>query len=119
MKKIFSVLMILCMLFAAVPVLAEASVPTLDSMPAVKVYELDEPDIALFNGTWEPTENIFTDGSYVELEQVINAFNPPKILIYDGVIFFDDMDSDGNVSAIELTGTLDAGREHCPGYDHQ
>ena len=113
MKKIISVLMILCMLFAAVPVLAEgaeASVPTLDSMPAVKVYELDEPDIALFNGTWEPTENIFTDGAYVELEQVINAFNPPKILIYDGVIFFDDMDSDGNVSAIELTGTLDAGQ---------
>lgn len=113
MKKSLSILMILCMLFAAVPAPAEnaeGSVPTLGSMPAVMVYELEEPDIALFSGTWEPSENIFTDGVYVELEQIITAFNPPKILIYDGVIFFDDMDDDGNVSAVELTGTLDAGQ---------
>ena len=111
MKKILSILMTLCVLFAAVPALAEDAVPTLDSMPAVIVYDnLEEPDIALFNGTWEPTEYIFTDGVFVELENIITAFNPPKILIGDGVIFFDDMDSDGNVTAVELTGTLDAGQ---------
>ena len=111
MKKILSILMTLCVLFAAVPALAEDAAPTLDSMPHVIIYDnLEEPDIALFNGTWEPTEYIFTDGVYVELENIITAFNPPKILIYDGVIFFDDMDSDGNVTAVELTGTLDAGQ---------
>ena len=86
MKKIVSILMILCMFLAAASVLAEGNeVPTLESMPNVKAYEgLEEPDIALFNGTWEPTENIFTDGVYVELEQIMTAFNPPKIMIYDG-----------------------------------
>ena len=108
MKKIFSVLMILCMLLAAVPAPAEG--PTLESMPKVKVFDQEEPDIALFNGIWEPSENIFTDGAFVELEQVITAFNPPKIMIYDGVIFFDDTDTDGNVTAVELTGALDAGQ---------
>lgn len=58
-----------------------AETPTLESMPNVKFYELEEPDIALFNGTWEPTENIFTDGVFVELENIITAFNPPKIMI--------------------------------------
>ena len=105
MKKTVSVLMTLCLLFAAVTALAEGT-PTLESMPKV----IEASDIAGFNGTWEPSENIFTDGSYVELEQVINSFNPPKILIGDGVIFFDDMDEDGNVTAVELTGTLDAGQ---------
>ena len=58
MKKIVSILMILCMLLAAASVLAEGNeVPTLESMPNVKAYEgLEEPDIALFNGTWEPTD---------------------------------------------------------------
>ena len=111
MKKIISVLMILCMLFAAASCLAEsAEVPTLESMPNVKYYELEEPDIALFNGTWEPTENIFTDGVFVELENIMTAFNPPKIMIDNGVIFFDDTDTDGNPVAVELNGTLDAGQ---------
>ena len=112
MKKIVSILMILCMLLAASSVLAEgAEVPTLESMPNVKAYEgLEEPDIALFNGTWEPTENIFTDGVYVELENIMTAFNPPKIMIYDGMIYFDDTDTDGNPVAVELLGTLDAGQ---------
>ena len=79
-------------------------------MPNVKFYELEEPDIALFNGTWEPTENIFTDGVFVELENIITAFNPPKIMIENGVIFFDDTDTDGNPVAVELNGTLDAGQ---------
>ena len=105
MKKTVSVLMILCLLFAAVTALAEGA-PTLESMPKV----VEEADIAGFNGTWEPSENIFTDGAYAELEQIITAFNPPKILIGDGVIFFDDIDDDGNAAAIELTGTLDAGK---------
>ena len=111
MKRIFSILMILYMLFAAASVLAEsAETPTLESMPNVKFYELEEPDIALFNGTWEPTENIFTDGVFVELENIITAFNPPKIMIENGVIFFDDTDTDGNPVAVELNGTLDAGQ---------
>ncbi len=84
------------MILAAASALAEGdegSVPTLESMPNVIFYEnLEEPDIAVFNGTWEPTQYIFTDGVYVELEQIITAYNPPKIMIYDGVIFFDDMD---------------------------
>ena len=105
MKKTVSVLMILCLLFAAAAALAEGA-PTLESMPKV----IEESDIARFNGTWEPSENIFTDGAYAELEQVMTAFNPPKILIGDGVIFFDDIDDDGNAAAIELAGTLNAGK---------
>ena len=105
MKKMISVLMILCLFLAAAAALAEGT-PTLESMPKA----VEETDIAKFDGTWEPSANIFTDGAYAELEQVINAFNPPKILIGDGVIFFDDIDDDGNAAAIELTGTPDAGK---------
>ena len=113
MKKLIAILTTLALLLNGAAVLAEgaeASAPTLESMPKVKAFDGEEPDIALFNGTWEPSENIFTDGAYVELEQIITAFNPPKIMIYDGVIFFDDMDDDGNVAAFELTGTLNAGK---------
>ena len=60
---------------------------------AMRFAETKNPGKEMLPG--EPSQYIFVDGAFVELEQIITAYNPPKIIIYDGMVFFDDVDDDG------------------------
>ena len=78
MKKLFSVLMVLCLLCTAVAALAEEAAPTWEDMPQVVTLnegvELTDAD---FEGDWI-VDKVFIDNVYLTPEEVeANGLNIP------------------------------------------
>ena len=108
MKKLFSVLMILCLLCTAVAALAEEAAPTWEDMPQVVTLnegvELTDAD---FEGDWI-VDKVFIDNVYLTPEEVeANGLNIPPIRIADGQIINIVTDEQGEHEAAEKY-TLDS-----------
>ena len=107
MKKLFSVLMALCLLCTAASALAEET-PTLEKMPlVVTVDEGVELTDADFEGDWI-VDKVFIDNVYLTPEEVeANGLNIPPIRIADGQIINIVTDEQGEHEAAEKY-TLDS-----------
>ena len=108
MKKLFSVLMVLCLLCTAVAALAEEAAPTWEDMPQVVTLdegvELTDAD---FEGDWI-VDKVFIDNVYLTPEEVeANGLNIPPIRIADGQIINIVTDEQGEHEAAEKY-TLDS-----------
>ena len=108
MKKLFSVLMALCLLCTAVAALAEEAAPTWEDMPRVVTLdegvELTDAD---FEGDWI-VDKVFIDNVYLTPEEVeANGLNIPPIRIADGQIINIVTDEQGEHEAAEKY-TLDS-----------
>ena len=108
MKKLFSVLMALCLLCTAVAALAEEAAPTWEDMPQVVTLnegvELTDAD---FEGDWI-VDKVFIDNVYLTPEEVeANGLNIPPIRIADGQIINIVTDEQGEHEAAEKY-TLDS-----------
>ena len=108
MKKLFSVLMVLCLLCTAVAALAEEAAPTWKDMPQVVTLdegvELTDAD---FEGDWI-VDKVFIDNVYLTPEEVeANGLNIPPIRIADGQIINIVTDEQGEHEAAEKY-TLDS-----------
>ena len=108
MKKLFSVLMVLCLLCTAVAALAEEAAPTWEDMPRVVTLdegvELTDAD---FEGDWI-VDKVFIDNMYLTPEEVeANGLNIPPIRIADGQIINIVTDEQGEHEAAEKY-TLDS-----------
>ena len=102
MKKLFSVLMVLCLLCTAVAALAEEAAPTWEDMPQVVTLdegvELTDAD---FEGDWI-VDKVFIDNVYLTPEEVeANGLNIPPIRIADGQIINIVTDEQGEHEAAE------------------
>ena len=99
MKKLFSVLLTLCLLCTAVAALAEEA-PAWDDMPLVVTVEdgveLTDAD---FEGDWI-VDKVFIDNVYLTPEEVeANGLNIPPIRIADGQIINIVTDEEGEQEA--------------------
>jgi hypothetical protein len=108
MKKLFSVLMALCLLCTAVAALAEEAAPTWEDMPQVVTLdegvELTDAD---FEGDWI-VDKVFIDNVYLTPEEVeANGLNIRPIRIADGQIINIVTDEQGEHEAAEKY-TLDS-----------
>ena len=108
MKKLFSVLIALCLLCTAVAAMAEEAAPTWEDMPRVVTLdegvELTDAD---FEGDWI-VDKVFIDNVYLTPEEVeANGLNIPPIRIADGQIINIVTDEQGEHEAAEKY-TLDS-----------
>ena len=108
MKKLFSVLIALCLLCTAVAAMAEEAAPTWEDMPQVVTLnegvELTDAD---FEGDWI-VDKVFIDNVYLTPEEVeANGLNIPPIRIADGQIINIVTDEQGEHEAAEKY-TLDS-----------
>ena len=88
MKKLFSVLLALCLLCTAAAALAEAKAPTMDDMPQAVTLEEDlELKDADFEGEWV-VDKVFYGDTYLTPEQVIeNGLTIAPMRIADGKLY--------------------------------
>ena len=99
MKKLISVLMALCLLFAASAALAEAEAVTFDQMPAVVTIE-EGPELtdADFEGDWV-VDKIFYNTTYLTPEAAEEnglVIRPMRIAIADGKVYIFYTDEEGD-----------------------
>ena len=110
MKKLFSVLLALCLLCTAAA-LAEAT-PTLDDMPAV-VIEDDNTTVELsaFNGIWD-LDLAFVGDTYVNLETLATTYGMTfsPIRIEDGSLFYYEDNGEGGVVERGIACAFEAGQ---------
>lgn len=96
MKKLFSILMALCLLCTAAAALADDEVPSFDDMPGVIIAEDDvELTDAGFEGEWV-MDKVFYDTTYLSPEEVeANGLAIRPIRIADGKVYSKFEDEDG------------------------
>ena len=99
MKKLFALLMILCMLFTAAA-LAEA--PTFASMPSIVTFD------SFFEGTWV-AGTVFAGETYVDQETLASAYNisVPAVTIADGMVSFTGTNEKGEPVTEEYPYTIE------------
>ena len=111
MKKLISVLMVLCLFCAAAAALAE-TVPTLSDMP-LPVIEDDNTTIdeAAFQGTWK-ADKVFVGETYVTQDALKADYNItlPDIRLQDGSIYFNVADENGGTVEQGESYTFEAGQ---------
>ena len=112
MKKLFAILMTLCLLCAACAALADMDPPTFDSMPAAVIEDDDTTvDEAAFQGEW--VLNVaFADTEYVDestLSEVYD-YNFMPYVIADGKISQDLQNEYGEFTTVEMPYVFDAGQ---------
>ena len=96
MKKLFSILMALCLLCTAAAALADDAVPSFDDMPGVIIAENDvELTDADFEGEWA-MDTVFYGTTYLSPEEVeANGLAIRPIRIADGKVYSKFEDEDG------------------------
>lgn len=112
MKKLFSVLMALCLFCAAVSALADA-VPSFVDMPAVVVEDdTTTVELSAFNGTWV-VDKIFVNTVYTEPENLRDAIGinvPMTIRIDNGSFYYDEDNGEGGTDNKGYACTFEAGQ---------
>ena len=112
MKKLFAILMALCMLCAAWPVLADMEIPTWASMPQVVVDDENTTvDEAAFEGEW--VLNVaFAGTEYVDEATLFDSydFNFMPYCIADGKVMQDIQNEYGEFNTLEMPYTFEAGQ---------
>ena len=110
MKKIISMLLVLCLLCAGAVALAEA--PSFDDMPAA-VIEDDDTTIeeASFLGSWV-VNNAFVSTDYIDLEALASQYglSLSGITIGDGKVIIESTNEAGEPATEEYSYVFDAGQ---------
>lgn len=112
MKKIFAVLMTLCLLCAAFTAVADMEIPVFENMPHVVIEDEDTAvDEAAFNGEWV-LNTAFLGTDYLSTETLFDSFgfNFMPICIGDGKITQDIQDENGEFHTREMEYTFEAGQ---------
>ena len=112
MKKLFAILMSLCVLCAACTVLADMEIPTWDSMPKVVMEDENTTvDEAAFEGEW--VLNVaFAGTEYVDEATLFDSydFNFMPYRIAEGKVMQDIQNEYGEFSTVEMPYTFEAGQ---------
>ena len=112
MKKLFAILVTLCMLCAACSVLADMEIPTFNSMPKVVVEDENTTvDKAAFEGEW--VLNVaFAGTEYVDEQTLAGSydFNFMPYRIAEGKVMQDIQNEYGEFSTVEMPYTFEAGQ---------
>ena len=112
MKKIFAVLMALCLLCASCAALADTETPTFDSMPAAVLEDDDTTvDEAVFQGEWI-LDAAFAGTDYISNETLLSTFDYDfvPLVIADGKITKEVQNENGEFSTVEIPYTFEAGQ---------
>ena len=112
MKKLFAILMTLCLLCASCAALADMDPPAFDSMPAAVLEDENTTvDEAAFQGEW--VLNVaFADTEYVDestLSEVYD-YNFMPYVIADGKISQDLQNENGEFTTVEMPYVFEAGQ---------
>ena len=112
MKKLFAMLLTLCLLCSACVGLADMEIPTWESMPKVVVEdENTSVDEAAFQGEW--VLNVaFAGTEYVDNETLFDAYdyNFEPYVIADGKVMQDYQDENGEFHTVEMPYSFEAGQ---------
>ena len=112
MKKLFAILMALCLLCACGAALADMEIPDWDSMPGVVIEDENTTvDEAAFEGEW--VLNVaFASTEYVDPETLAGSydFNFMPFLIADGKVMQDVQNEYGEFVTVEMPYTFEAGQ---------
>lgn len=112
MKKLFAILMTLCLLCAACAALADIEPPTFDSMPGVVLEDENTTvDEAAFQGEW--VLNVaFAGTEYVDESTLSETYdyNFMPYVIADGKVSQDIQQENGEFVTIEMPYTFEAGQ---------
>ena len=112
MKKLFAILMSLCVLCAACTVLADMEIPTWDSMPKVVMEDENTTvDEAAFEGEW--VLNVaFAGTEYVDEATLFDSygFNFMPYRIADGKVMQDIQNEYGEFNTLEMPYIFEAGQ---------
>ena len=112
MKKIYAILMALCILCAVCSAVADTEIPVFDNMPGV-VFEDGETtvDETAFEGEWV-LNAAFIDTEYIDPSTLSEAygFNFMPFVIAGGKVSQDIQNENGEFSTEEMAYTFEAGQ---------
>ena len=112
MKKIFAILMTLCLLCSACAALADMEIPLWSNMPGVVIEDENTTvDEAAFGGEWV-LDTAFLNTEYISTETLADSFgfNFMPIRISEGKIMQDIQQENGEFVTAETAYTFDAGQ---------
>lgn len=112
MKKMFAIMMALCLLCTGCTALADMEIPAWDSMPAVVIEDEETTvDEAAFAGEW--VLNVaFADTEYVDEATLFDTYdyNFMPYVIGEGKITQDIESGEGEFETLEMPYTFQAGQ---------
>ncbi|MBR4503076.1 MAG: hypothetical protein IKP22_14520 [Clostridia bacterium] len=112
MKKIFAILMALCMMFAACAAMADMETPVMSNMPGV-VIEDEETTVeeSAFRGEWV-LDVAFAGTEYADPQTLAEKydFNFMPYIIADGKVMQDLQQENGEFVTVEMPYVFEAGQ---------